>query len=79
MATYIVTINGYTEQIKATEIKFDDGGGIQFYQLVVDKENPNSPYKILVKAFAAGNWQTVIDQSLDGKTCVEYVHDQRTT
>ena len=65
---YLVTINNdKAEHIEATEIKFDDGGGIQFYQLVVDEGKPNTPYKMLVKAYASGNWRTVIDQDLEGK------------
>lgn len=65
--TYLVKISrDEAEHIKAVEAVFDSGG-VQFYQLVIDDDKPNSPYKILVKAFASGCWMTVIDQSLQGK------------
>jgi hypothetical protein len=71
--TYLVSISrDVAEHIDATEATFDTSGGVQFHQLVIDDDKPNAPYLMLVKAFASGNWRTVVDQNLQGKKRVEY-------
>jgi len=72
--TYLVSINkDFSEHIDAGEAVFDNCGGVQFYQLVIDDDKPNTPYRMLVKAFASGNWKTVVDQKLQGKKRVEWL------
>lgn len=70
---FLVKINDtFSEDVVATEFVFDTCGGVQFYHMVVSQENRNATFKMLVKAFAAGQWITVIDTNNEKNILAEW-------
>jgi hypothetical protein len=67
--TYLVKIsNNCNENIDADEVVFGGNGAVQFYENVRET-------RVLVKAYAAGCWQTVNNQTLKNKPQINLVQN----